>query len=161
MNIKRLILSCFGIGFSPVMPGTLASLLMLLVFLAVYYIYPAPKVCIAVVVVATAAASVFCLLFASEAEKQQKAKDPAWIVIDEVAGQAAALLPAAVTSGRVLVYAVAAFVLFRILDVLKPPPIYEIQQLDGGLGILIDDLVAGIMAGTIICIISFLATFAR
>ena len=159
MNIKKLVLSCFGIGFSPMAPGTLASLLTLLIFLAIHHFYPAAAVGGAVVVVMMILASVLCLLFAGQAEKQYDTKDPGWIVIDEVAGQAIALLPAAITSGKVLVYAIAAFVLFRILDILKPPPIREMQQIEGGLGILIDDLVAGIMAGTVICIISFLFTF--
>ena len=84
-------------------------------------------------------------------------------VIDEFAGQSIALLPAALLTGsrRVAASAIAAFVLFRLLDILKPPPIHEMQQIDGGLGILIDDLVAGIMAGTVLCIIIFLLEFIR
>jgi len=161
MSAKKLILSCFGIGFIPFAPGTFASLLMLLIFLAAHYFYPISVIDGLVVVFMMIVSSVLCLLFAGEAEKQHDAKDPGWIVIDEVAGQAVALLPAAVTSGKVLVSAIAAFVLFRLFDILKPPPIREIQQLDGGLGVLIDDLVAGIMAGTVLCIITFLITWAQ
>jgi phosphatidylglycerophosphatase A len=161
MNVKKLILSCFGIGFSPIAPGTLASLLMLLTFLVVHYFYPVSVIDGLIVVFAMIVSSILCLLFAGEAEKQHNTKDPSWIVMDEVAGQAVALLPAAVTSGKVLVSAIAAFVLFRLFDILKPPPIREIQQLDGGLGVLIDDLVAGIMAGTVLCIITFLVTWAQ
>jgi len=161
MNTKKLILSCFGVGFLPIAPGTWASLLTLLIFLVVHYFYPVPIICGGVVVFMMILSSVLCLLFAGEAEKQEDVKDPGWIVIDEVAGQAIALLPAAITSQKVLVSAVVAFVLFRIFDILKPPPIREIQHLDGGLGVLIDDLVAGIMAGTVLCIITFLVTLVQ
>ncbi|PKL49842.1 MAG: phosphatidylglycerophosphatase A [Planctomycetes bacterium HGW-Planctomycetes-1] len=161
MNAKKLILSCFGIGFSPFAPGTLASLFTLIIFLAVHYYYPVPIIRGAVVVFMMVLFSILCLLFAGEAEKQYDVKDPGWIVIDEVAGQAMALLPAAITSQKVFVSAIGAFVLFRIFDILKPPPIREIQQLDGGLGVLIDDLVAGIMAGTVLCIITFLVTLVQ
>jgi phosphatidylglycerophosphatase A len=161
MNTKKLILSCFGVGFLPIAPGTWASLLTLLIFLAVHYFYPVPIISGSAIAIIMIVSSVLCLLFAGEAEKQHDVKDPGWIVIDEVAGQAMALLPAAITSQKVLVSAVGAFVLFRIFDILKPPPIREIQHLDGGLGVLIDDLVAGIMAGTVLCIITFLVTLVQ
>jgi phosphatidylglycerophosphatase A len=137
----------------------MASLLTLAVFLVVHYFLPIDIVSIIFLFVVIIASSVLCLLFAGQAEKLEDKKDPGWIVIDEVAGQSVALLTAAVTNRRVLTVAIAAFVLFRIFDILKPPPIREIQQLDGGLGVLIDDLVAGVMAGTILCILSFLFTF--
>jgi phosphatidylglycerophosphatase A len=161
MNIKKLILSCFGLGFLPVAPGTWGSLLALAVFLAARYFWPAAIISVVILWIMIVLSSVFCLLFAGEAEKLEDEKDPGWIVIDEFAGQSVALLSAAVTSGKVLVVAVASFVLFRIFDILKPPPVREIQHLKGGFGILADDLVAGVMSGVVICIISFLFTFAQ
>jgi phosphatidylglycerophosphatase A len=163
MKIKKLILSCFGVGFIPFAPGTFGSLLPLAIFLAIHYYWPLEFYAIIFLVLAMIIPSVLCLMFGSQAEKLDGKKDPSWIVIDEFAGQAIALLPAAliVGSGKVTVSAIAAFLFFRILDILKPPPIREMQQIDGGLGILIDDLVAGIMAGTILCIIIFLSEFIR
>lgn len=161
MDTKKVVLSCFGIGFSPIAPGTLGSLLMLIIFLVIHYFNPVPIISGSVVVIIMIVSSVLCLRFAGEAEKQYDVKDPSWIVIDEVAGQAMALLPAAITSQKVLVSAIGAFVLFRIFDILKPPPIREIQHFSGGLGVLIDDLVAGIMAGTVLCIITFLVTLVQ
>jgi len=161
MSIKKLILSCFGLGFLPVAPGTWGSLLALAVFLAIRYFWPVAIISIVLLWIMTVLSSVFCLLFAGEAERREDKKDPGWIVIDEFAGQSVALLSVAVTSGKVLFVAVAGFVLFRIFDILKPPPIREIQLLKGGFGILADDLVAGVMAGVVICIISFLVTFAQ
>jgi phosphatidylglycerophosphatase A len=161
MNIKKLILSCFGLGFLPVAPGTWGSLLALAVFLAVRYFWPVAIISVVLLWIMIVLSSVFCLLFAGEAERLENKKDPGWIVIDEFAGQSVALLSAAVTSGKVLVVATASFVLFRIFDILKPPPVQEIQYLRGGFGILADDLVAGVMAGVVLCIISFLFTFAQ
>lgn len=162
MKIKKLILSCFGVGFLPLAPGTFASLLPLAAFLLFRY-FCEDIVAIIFLVLAMIISSVLCLMFAGQAEKLEGKKDPGWIVIDEFAGQSIALLPAALLSGRgkVVASAVAAFMLFRFLDILKPPPIHEMQQIDGGLGILIDDLVAGIMAGTVVCIMIFLVEFIR
>jgi phosphatidylglycerophosphatase A len=161
MNIKKLILSCFGVGFLPLAPGTWGSLLAVAILLIVYYFYPSSVICGTVIVVAMAASSVFCLLFAGEAEKQEDKKDPRWIVIDEFAGQCVALLPVAVTGEKVLTAAIAGFVLFRIFDILKPPPVRECQLLKGAAGILADDIVAGLMAGVSVQIVSYLFTFFR
>jgi phosphatidylglycerophosphatase A len=163
MNIKKLILSCFGVGFLPIAPGTFASLLPLAAFLLIRYYCPVDIVALIFLVLGMIASSVLCLMFAGQAEKLEGKKDPGWIVIDEFAGQSIALLPAALLSGsgKVVASALASVVFFRFLDILKPPPIHEMQQIDGGLGILIDDLVAGIMAGTVLCIIIFLLEFIR
>jgi phosphatidylglycerophosphatase A len=161
MNIKKLILSCFGLGFLPLAPGTWGSLLALAVFLAVRYFWPVAIISVVLLWIMIVLSSVFCLLFAGKAEELEEKKDPGWIVIDEFAGQSVALLSVAVTSGKILAVAIAGFVLFRIFDILKPPPVREIQYLKGGLGILADDLVAGVMAGVVICIVSFLVTFAQ
>jgi len=68
--------------------------------------------------------------------------DPSEVVIDEVAGQLIALLWAPLRWPYVL----AAFILFRIFDIFKPPPIRQLESLHGGLGIMMDDVGAGIMA---------------
>lgn len=165
MKIKRLVLSCFGIGFLPIIPGTFGSLLMLgaflgVHFLAVHFMWPIQMISIIFLIVAIIASSIFCIIYTTHAEKTFNQKDPSWIVIDEFAGQAVALFPAAVTGGRVLPPAIAAFILFRIFDICKPSPIREMEQLSGGFGVLADDLVAGVMAGTVVCIITYLVRFA-
>jgi phosphatidylglycerophosphatase A len=161
MNIKKFILSCFGVGFLPLAPGTWGSLLALVIFLIIHRFYPAHVICGTVVIIAMIVSSAFCLLFAGEAEKQANIKDPRWIVIDEFAGQMVVLLPVAFVEENVLAAAIAGFVLFRIFDILKPPPVRECQFLKGGLGILADDIVAGLMASVVLWIISYLFTFFR
>jgi phosphatidylglycerophosphatase A len=156
MKMKNIVLSCFGLGFLPIIPGTFGSLLMLGAFLAVNYFWPVQMISIVFLLAAIIISSILCVFLARHFGE----KDPGWVVIDEFAGQAVALFPAAVTSGKVLPPAIAAFILFRIFDIWKPSPIREMEQLNGGLGILADDLVAGVIAGTVVCIVTYLARFA-
>ena len=159
MNIKKLILSCFGLGFLPIAPGTWGSMPAVAIFLVLHNFYPAAVVCGTVIVISIAISSIFCLLWAGEAEKLGNEKDPGWIVIDEFAGQMVAILPIAVINRKVLPATIAAFVFFRIFDVLKPSPARECELLEGGCGILADDIVAGLMTGVLLQIIAFLFTF--
>jgi phosphatidylglycerophosphatase A len=82
---------------------------------------------------------------ASQAERLAQRKDPGIVVIDEVAGQMIALLP-----GPFYVHTwwsiISAFVLFRAFDIWKPYPIRRLEKLESGLGIMADDIVAGIYA---------------
>jgi phosphatidylglycerophosphatase A len=75
-------------------------------------------------------------------------EDPGAFVLDEVVGQGIALLPVlSVLPGPLPPLPVAAaFVLFRVLDVIKPPPCRRLEGLPGGLGIMADDLMAGVYA---------------
>ena len=69
-------------------------------------------------------------------------KDPGVVTIDEVAGYLIALIGAPVTPGTLL----AAFLLFRFFDIAKPWPIRRFEQLPGAWGVLVDDVVAGLLA---------------
>ncbi len=68
------------------------------------------------------------------------------VVIDEVAGS---LLAVAGLEPR-LAIAAAGFVLFRFFDIVKPPPIYQIQAMPGGIGVMIDDVLAGLLANVVL-----------
>ena len=101
-------------------------------------------------------ATVMCLMWGDAAERAIRKKDPSQVVIDEVAGQAVALVlvwtPALAAGGMAslhngLITAGSAFLLFRAFDILKPPPIRGLQKFHGGAGIVIDDLAAGVAAG--------------
>jgi phosphatidylglycerophosphatase A len=61
-------------------------------------------------------------------------------------------LPAAFAGGNIFVICAAAFILFRIFDILKPAPIRNAEKLPGGLGILLDDILAGIYAAVIVLV---------
>jgi len=69
-------------------------------------------------------------------------KDPSFVVIDEVAGQLIPLIGAPVTWKSLL----AAFLLFRAFDILKPPPVRQLERIPQGSGIVLDDVGAGLYA---------------
>lgn len=75
------------------------------------------------------------------------AKDPGSVVVDEVVGQWIALIPAALSLDQFIV----AFVAFRVMDIAKPWPAgWMDRRLSGGLGIMLDDVFAGIYAAAIV-----------
>jgi phosphatidylglycerophosphatase A len=124
-----------GVGWAPVAPGTVASVVTVLVLWLVPFSQAGLVVfLIAVTVIGTWAAD--------HAERALGAKDPGAIVIDEVAGMTLSVLTLPLTP---LVLALA-FVLFRVFDIVKPPPARQAQALPGGFGVMVDDLVAGFYA---------------
>jgi phosphatidylglycerophosphatase A len=133
-----LLATWFGAGFLPVAPGTWASLAALpCAALLVWLGGP--------VLVLAAGVAVFVLgIWAADAYMQTvQVHDPSAIVIDEVVGQwvTVAFLPL-----DPVMYALG-FVLFRVLDVLKPWPANFIDRaVTGGLGVMLDDVVAGAYA---------------
>lgn len=69
-------------------------------------------------------------------------KDPQFVVIDEVAGQLIALIAVPLAWQTFL----AGFILFRVFDILKPPPVRQLEKLPEGIGIVLDDVAAGLYA---------------
>jgi phosphatidylglycerophosphatase A len=85
---------------------------------------------------------------ASRTERVLRMKDPGRVVVDEVAGQLIALMA---VPGRLwllgdFMTVFAAFILFRIFDIVKPYPAHKLEGMHGGVGIMADDLVAGLYA---------------
>jgi phosphatidylglycerophosphatase A len=79
---------------------------------------------------------------ATRFSRATQAKDPQSVVIDEVAGQWITMLFAPVSWKTLLV----GFILFRAFDILKPPPVRQLEQLPEGTGIVMDDVAAGLYA---------------
>jgi phosphatidylglycerophosphatase A len=71
-----------------------------------------------------------------------RSKDPQFVVIDEVAGQLVALIAVPMAWKSFL----AGFILFRAFDILKPPPVRQLEALPEGAGIVLDDVAAGLYA---------------
>ena len=141
MSVHTSIATLFGIGRMPYMPGTAGSLAAALLawpialFLGHWALLPLGLGVGAIGVWASGAY-----------ERECGREDPSECVIDEVAGQWLALAFAPVTwQGFVL-----AFVLFRFFDMTKPWPISAAEKLKGGLGIVADDIVAGVAAGLVV-----------
>lgn len=126
-----------GAGLMPRAPGTWGSLLAIPVFVAVHPFGQAVYVAVAA---ALFAAGVY---LSGRTARALGVQDPSVIVIDEVAGMLVTWMGAA--PGWVTI--IVGFVLFRIFDIVKPWPVRRIDQaVHGGLGIMLDDVVAGVMA---------------
>lgn len=153
MNYKRLCTSCFGLGRLPVAPGSFGSLPPVFIFILLHHFGASAASISIVLALMVLAGSFVCILFSPAVTKLTGKKDPAEIVIDEFAAQAAALLIAGAVPGELaLVTAAAAFLLFRLFDILKPWPLKAIEKLPAGWGILLDDLGGGVYAGLLLLV---------
>ena len=83
---------------------------------------------------------------ATKVSRSLASKDPQIIVIDEVAGQMIALIAVPLAWKTFL----AGFILFRAFDITKPPPVRQLEKLPEGVGIVADDLAAGVYA--LVCV---------
>ena len=136
----------FNIGNIPFAPGTFGSI-------------PGLVLCFALAELALPLAVACLVLFvamavgiAAKAEKLLKQKDPGCVVIDEIAGMAVTLvgLPFNLTT------AVIGFIIFRILDISKPFPIRALdKKVSGGVGIVIDDVAAGLLANLLLRMVNY------
>lgn len=129
------------VGRIPFASGTFGSLVGLPI------VYLLSKADWAVALILTVILILFSVRVAHLAERQLKAKDPGCIVIDEIAGMCVTMLaiPLTLTTG------IAGFFLFRIFDVIKPPPARQVERrLQGGWGVVMDDVVAGVMANVVL-----------
>jgi phosphatidylglycerophosphatase A len=137
----RLIATFFGIGRLRPGPGTWASLATaLLWWLLARSIVPAWQW----VAASLLAGAAICLGIpaATEVARAAAIKDPQIVVVDEVAGQLLALVAVPVSWKSLLL----GFILFRGFDIVKPPPVRQLEQLPEGLGIVMDDVAAGLYA---------------
>lgn len=121
-----------GIGNAPIAPGTVASFVALAIVWAVPF---SPLGLVLTLLLAVAIGG----WAAGRAERLLATKDPGRVVIDEVAGMLLSVVALPRSFGLLL----AAFLLFRLLDILKPFPIRQSESLPGGLAIMLDDLIAG------------------
>tara|TARA_B100001059_G_C17809341_1_gene571266 strand:+ start:1068 stop:1574 length:507 start_codon:yes stop_codon:yes gene_type:complete len=159
-RLRAAFLTVGGLGHAPIASGTFGSLPpVCLAFLLVQFGQQGIVLELSMLLLLVIF-SVACLRFGRESEELFGRKDPGQVVADEVAGQAIALLwlpwaapdsPGALA--RNLSIAVASFLAFRLFDIVKPPPARGLQRLGGGLGILIDDLIAGAMALAVVQIL--------
>lgn len=138
---SRLIATWFGCGNSPIAPGTVGALGTLPLHFALKALGPQVHL---IAAVAAVAAGVWSSQRTAIALGE---KDPQRVVIDEVAGT---LIAMGLCRGRSLKAQFLALVLFRVLDVVKPGVIDKAQRLKpAGVGIMADDVLAGIVAGVL------------
>ncbi len=133
-------------GKSPFAPGTAGTVVGVLLYLVVKGLSPAWYL------IACALATGIGVWASEEAEKLLGKKDAQSIVIDEIAGYLVSMVLA--PSGWM--HVVAAFILFRVFDVIKPWPLKRLQDLRGGAGVVLDDVGAGIYTNVFLQVASYL-----
>jgi len=146
-RIIILISSLFGIGFIPIFSGTIASIVSVIVFYILknrlhFIIFSIFSI-------------ILSFLISGKAEEIFKEKDSKKIVIDDFSGMLLALF----FTPKNLLFVMFSFFLFRAFDALKVPPIDTAEQFKGSLGIVLDDLLAGLYAIMIILILHFFIKF--
>jgi phosphatidylglycerophosphatase A len=151
----RISLSTFlYVGKIPFAPGTMGSLATIIIlwfskdFVALYLTPEKIGPFLLFIIVFTAVG----VWLSNDTQKNFGKGDPGSVVIDEVVGQLITftLLPIALGWESLLL----GFVLFRFFDIIKPWPVYKFEELDDGLGIMMDDVIAGIMAALSIQILT-------
>ena len=131
----------FGIGHMRPGPGTWASAATTLLWALLAQ--ELPTTVRTPVLVAFAAVVTFIGIPAATRVARAAAKnDPGFVVIDEVAGQLISLIAVPLAWKTFL----AGFILFRVFDILKPPPVRQLERLPEGTGIMLDDVAAGMCA---------------
>ncbi len=135
-SLARVVATGLGSGYAPFAPGTAGSALALVLF------WPLAHASWGVQLAACAMVTVVGTAAADRLARQLGVKDPGLVVVDEVAGQWLTLTGLPFTP----VVAAAGFLLFRLMDMVKPWPARDLERLPGGFGIMADDLAAGIYA---------------
>ena len=145
--VHRLIATAAGIGYLPLAPGTWASLVALLLWYTAAQMagdHYAWQLILIVIIIPLG-------IYASNRIVGEEQKDPSHIVIDEVAGMWLTLLLIPLSWQNF----VAGFVLFRFFDIVKPFGIKRLENYKNGLGIMLDDLLAGIYSNILLRIIVY------
>ncbi len=156
-TLKMLCITVLGSGYAPIASGSWGSLVAVVLFAPIWFAAAEtgiPRSVVEIMLVAgILISSWLSVLWGDWAIARYGRKDPKQFVLDEFAGQWVALLAIPISLGASLA-AVAwvvggQFILFRIFDIIKPPPARQLERLPSGWGILIDDLFAGAYANII------------
>jgi phosphatidylglycerophosphatase A len=133
-RVALLVATSGGAGYSPIAPGTAGSAVGVVIFWFTrgWPIAWQAALLVLIALVGTWAASVAAVHFGRE--------DPGEVVVDEVAGQLLTLM----ATGASFYGTALGFFIFRALDIVKPWPANRFERLPGGLGIMADDLMAGV-----------------
>ncbi len=141
----KLIVSGFGLGFIPVAPGTMGAIGALVPAILILHFAPFPNLILAGLILL----SIILGITGSNKLQAQWGKDPSRIVIDEIAGMWISLLW--LGSGWMTI--ASSFILFRFFDIVKPLGIRKAEELPGGMGVMADDILAGICSNLVMQIV--------
>jgi phosphatidylglycerophosphatase A len=144
--VARAIATFLFVGYFPLGPGSVAAAITLALWIVVPPAGLLPNLALWVVLIPAG-------IWASGRVEADYGHDSSRVVIDEVAGSLLTVAGFAPGAG----IALAGFVLFRFFDIVKPPPIYQMQSYPGGWGVMVDDLAAGIAGNLCLRLLGFLA----
>ncbi len=147
-RVSLLIASFFHIGFIPGAPGPYASITTTLIFFAVFFF--SHRILPGLHVSAVCLVTLIGILTSSEVSRSSGIEDPSFVVIDEVAGQLLTFLFLPVNPLNLIAGTVA----FRVFDMWKPFPIRRLESLGAGVGIMADDLLAGVYGNLILQLVN-------
>ena len=135
MNLINFFISGFYIGYVKYAPGSIASIVSIIFF---FFIPNIIFYNIIVLIFLLIVGFYLCFVFS----KNSSENDPSYIVIDEIVGMyiSVFMLP------KIIYLYIISFILFRFFDIYKPGIIYKSQRLKYGLGIMIDDVISGILS---------------
>ncbi len=136
----------FGVGFSPIVPGTMGTLMAI----PIYYFLSSISTPLYELTLATL--FFFSSWIAGQAERYWEKKDDQRIVIDEIMGFLVTML----WLPKSPLFIIAGFLLFRFFDILKPFPIRRLQRVKAGYGVVLDDVLAGVYANLVLCLINMI-----
>jgi phosphatidylglycerophosphatase A len=139
--LQKALATLFFIGYFPWMPGTIGSAVLVAGLWYMQFrshVVITPEIWWLIAIGLTA----FSILVSSRPGRVFGQEDPQQVVIDECAGQFITFIFIPLTLNILIL----GFLLFRFFDIVKPFPIYKMEELEGGIGITMDDVVAGIFA---------------
>lgn len=151
-TFHKIISTACGFGFFPYGPGTMGAVFAILIWLPMFLWLPYNAwvgVTIGLTLLFTAVGA-----WSSDVAENYWGEDPSRVVIDEVVGMWITLL--AVPDHASWWQPVTAFVLFRFFDIVKPLGVRQMEKLPGGIGIMADDVLAGIYGAITLIIINWL-----
>jgi phosphatidylglycerophosphatase A len=133
----------FGAGLLKPGPGTYGSIAALLLWFGAAHALRATTATLGIATsIAAVAVTLIGIPAATIVARESGREDPGHVVIDEVAGQLVALIAIPADWKHALL----SLLLFRLFDILKPPPIRQLERLPAGTGIMLDDVAAGLLA---------------
>ncbi|HEX7510995.1 MAG TPA: phosphatidylglycerophosphatase A [Chitinivibrionales bacterium] len=146
--LQRAGASVFFLGYIPLMPGTIGSAL---IAGALWYLQRYRHIALTPQVwwLCALALIVVSVLLSSGARHIFGHEDPKQVIIDECAGQFITYFFVPLTLNSLIL----GFLLFRFFDIVKPYPIYKMEELEGGIGITMDDVVAGVFANVSLMVV--------
>ena len=139
--------TCLGCGYFPWGPGTIGSLVAIIIAVVLHFSAGASRPALLIATLVLLAPAIWA---STQTARLHGRKDPSVVVIDEVLGQWVTLLGATALRWKSFC---AAFLLFRLFDIWKPWPVRNFEKLPEGVGIVADDLAAGIYGALILYIV--------